>query len=330
MAADFQDRLLDELMPLKGKIKEEPAIVADVSPAAVFMAAPRLSATRTPTTAPAIVEDAPAAVFKAAPRLSAVGTPMAAAAKATAPNDDKHGWRGTCAICMDMLPLEGNRRTFYECCCKRLCKACSEKCDQYDTRCPLCRAPVPTSDAEALRRVQKHVDKGNVEAQTYLARMYQLGHLGLKKSPKRAFQLYDLAAAQGHVNAQFALGTECYSSGQGTEINYKTAAHWLRSAAEHGHPGAQRNLGEAFYNGKGVAQSYDEAVRWFRLAAVQGEPDALFNLGACYQNGEGAPRDLYEALRCFKRAAAKENAGAAAAVEKLEAHLAAARPGPPT
>ncbi len=30
MAADFQDRLLDELMPAKLKIKEEPAIVGDV------------------------------------------------------------------------------------------------------------------------------------------------------------------------------------------------------------------------------------------------------------------------------------------------------------
>ena len=47
LAADFQDRLLDELMPAKLKVKEEPAIVADVAPAAGSKAAPRLSAVPT-------------------------------------------------------------------------------------------------------------------------------------------------------------------------------------------------------------------------------------------------------------------------------------------
>eukprot|EP00628_Pelagophyceae_sp_CCMP2097_P014989 CAMPEP_0206814650 /NCGR_PEP_ID=MMETSP0975-20121206/8888_1 /ASSEMBLY_ACC=CAM_ASM_000399 /TAXON_ID=483370 /ORGANISM="non described non described, Strain CCMP2097" /LENGTH=232 /DNA_ID=CAMNT_0054356821 /DNA_START=87 /DNA_END=783 /DNA_ORIENTATION=- len=147
------------------------------------------------------------------------------------------------------------------------------------------------SSAETLRQVQKHVDKGNVEAQMHLANVYHHGTLGLKKSPKRAFQMCELAAAQGDVKAQFALGSVCYDSGEGAKINYKTAARWLRSAAEQGHPGAQLYLGAALYIGKGVAQSHDEAVQWFRLAAAQGDADGLYSLGMCYATGEGVPQD---------------------------------------
>jgi len=41
------------------------------------------------------------------------------------------------------------------------------------------------------------------------------------------------------------------------------------------------------------------------------------------------PRDGREALRLYKRAAAKGDADAAAQLERLEAHLAATRSGPP-
>jgi hypothetical protein len=71
LATAFQERLLNELMPAK-KPNEAPAVVEDTSDGA-----------------------------KA--RLSAVQ----AAAEATALNDDAPDWRGTCAICLDLLPFEG-------------------------------------------------------------------------------------------------------------------------------------------------------------------------------------------------------------------------------
>ncbi len=154
LAAEFQDRLLDELMPEKLTVKEEPAIVEDV---------------------------APADGAKAHPRAPAVRAESTALAKASALNDDKPDWRGTCAICLDLLPVDGGK-TFYSCCCKKICTACSRKCLEYDTRCPLCRTPTSTSNAEWLRRLQKHVDKGNAEAQTMLGAAYLKGDVGLKKS----------------------------------------------------------------------------------------------------------------------------------------------------
>jgi hypothetical protein len=292
LAAAFQDRLLDELMPAK-KVKEEPAIVADV---------------------------APADGFKAVARLSAV--PTAKAAEAGAVKDDTPAWRGICAICLDLLPIKDGQQSFNSCCCKLICTECSAKAREYDERCPLCRAALPKSGAELVRRLQKHADKGNAEAQVQLGDKYRLGDVGLKKSLKRALQLYKLAAAQGHAIAQSRLGRSS-EHGEGVKINYKTAAQWYRRAAEQGYPLAQFNLAVMSYDGTGVAQSHEEAVKWYRLAAAQGLAEALYMLGVCHANGHGAPQDLHEALRLYKRAAAKGYAGAAVQVERLEAHLAA-------
>jgi hypothetical protein len=299
LTKEFQDRLLDELMPAK-KAKEEPPIVDDVAPAAGSNA-----------------------------RLPAVPTQTTALVKASAPNDGAPAWRGTCAICLDVLPINSGKQTFYDCCCKTICKDCHVKCRQHDERCPLCRAPPSKSGAEWVSRVQKHADKGNAEARLVLGDAYFSTGMGIKQSLKRALPFYELAAAQGDARAQSKLG-HCYEIGKGVKINYKTAAQWYRRAAEQGFPGGQSNLGVLFYEGKGVAQSYDEAVRWYRLAAAQGHSGALFNLGACYKDGDALARDNHEALRCFKRAAAEGHLEAAAQVEVLKFRLAAARPGPPT
>jgi hypothetical protein len=244
------------------------------------------------------------------------------ASKTGALCDDASSWRGTCAICLDALPFENDKQTFYSCCCKRICTVCHVECRQHDERCPLCRAPPPKSAGEWLRRLEKHAAKGNAEARVMLGTEYSKVGSGHRQDLKRAAQLFELAAAQGHAFAQFKLGL-CYKTGIGVEIDSKTAARWLRRAADQGYPLAQYKLGTAFYYGKGVAQSHDEAVKWYRLAAAQGDKDALYYLGVCYGNGLGAPRDLDKALRLFKRAAAKGHAGAASEVEKLEKWLAA-------
>jgi hypothetical protein len=275
-----------------------------------------------PTTSGAVEDVAPAAGLKAAPRAPVIRTTVTPAVQADAANDGTPSWRGTCAICLDLLPLEGDRQNFYDCCCMKICKDCSVKCKEYDTRCPFCRAPRAESAAEWVRRLQKHADEGNAEAQVQLGDAYYHGSTGLKKSLKRACQLYELAAAQGHAEAQSELAC-CYERGHGVEIDCAAAVQWCRRAADQGLPRAQTNLGVMIYDGSGVAQSYEEAVKWWRLAAAQGYVDALFNLSECYADGEGVPQDLHEALRFYKLAAAHGDVVAASAVDKLTARLAA-------
>jgi len=69
-----------------------------------------------------------------------------------------------------------------------------QKVQEYNKQCPLCRTPGPKSDAETLRQLQGHVDKGNATAQYNLGNAYLHGVLGLKKSFKRALQLQTLSA----------------------------------------------------------------------------------------------------------------------------------------
>ena len=170
MATEFQDPLLDALMP--PKVKEAPATV-----------------------------DGPAPVTgaRAAARVSAVGT----AAAAAAPNDAAPHWRGTCAICLSVLPVEQERQVIYDCCCKRICMAYTVKCFKHDTRCPFCRTVARASDAEELRRLRKHVSKGNTDAQHTVGNAYRDGDLGLAQSFTRTVELYKLGAKQGHAPARF-------------------------------------------------------------------------------------------------------------------------------
>jgi hypothetical protein len=301
LAAAFQGRMLDALVPEKLKITEALAIVADVAPAAGSKAA------RLP------------AGSKAA-RLPAAGTTATAVVEATAVNDAAPGWRGTCAICLDLFSVCDGLQVFYACCCEKICADCSNKCTEYDERCPLCRRLPHASDAELLRRLQQHADKGNAEAQREVGYAYREGSFGLKKSEKRAFQFFQLSAAQGYAPAQTQLGV-CYGVGEGVEIDYKAAALWYRRAAEQGYPDAQYNLANVFYHYQDVL-SYDEAVKWYRLAAAQGNAGALFKLGMCYEAGHGVPADDDEALRCFKRAAAKGHGTAIAKLDIIKARLA--------
>ncbi|KAJ1458105.1 hypothetical protein M885DRAFT_614791 [Pelagophyceae sp. CCMP2097] len=208
LASVFQDQLLDELMPLKLKMNEAPAIVADVSPADGAKAAARLSAAR------------------------AANTTVASAS-----NNDTPGWRGTCAIYLD--PKD---------------KECDDKSSEYDERCPLCRSLAYESDAEWVGRVQKHVDKGNAEAQIMLGTEYRDGGTGLEQDFKRA-----------KINLK--------ASAQWTRRSYDEAVRWYRFAAAQGHAEALFNLGVCHANGQVVPQDDHEALRFLKRAAVKGSMD---------------------------------------------------------
>jgi len=142
-------------------------------------------------------------------------------------------WRGTCAICLDLLPL--GSLTFYDCCAKKFCRECSSKCVLNDDRCPLCRRPGHTSDTEWVQRVQQHADEGNAEAQLQLGDMYRKGDMGLEKSSRMAFELHQSAALRGHAGAQFTLGLS-YEVGDGVQIDSAAASILILRAAEQGYP----------------------------------------------------------------------------------------------
>ena len=108
----------------------------------------------------------------------------------------------------------------------------------------------------AKQRLMAKAEKGDSDAQFRLAEM-----LGPAQQEERE-RLYRMAAEQGHVEAECAMGM----------INFKfpthrEAARWFQRAAEKGHPSAQRHLAAMHENGFGVPKSLIEAYRWYALDA---------------------------------------------------------------
>lgn len=119
----------------------------------------------------------------------------------------------------------------------------------------------------------------------------------------QAFRLFEPLAANGNTNAQFMLGL-MHAQGQGTEQNFYEAARMYRLAGNHGHAGAQVNLGSLFENclGNGPCNS-EEAANWYRRAADQGDAVAQYNLGVLYGIGRGVAEDEWTARILFRNSA---------------------------
>jgi len=81
------------------------------------------------------------------------------------------------------------------------------------------------------------------------------------------------------------------------------AVRWLRQAAEHGHPDAQRELGKRYMSGQVVPQDYVEAARWYGRAAHQGNIETFGALAALHSLGRGVPQDFVEAHKWYDLAA---------------------------
>lgn len=147
----------------------------------------------------------------------------------------------------------------------------------------------------------------------------------------RAYEAGDYSAAarswrapaeHGHVGAQFNLGI-AYATGKGVETNLERAAHWWRAAAEQGHTVAQLNLGLLYWRGEGVDKNLTEARRWWKLAAAGGDPAAQFHLGALAATGEGGSRNYEEAVRWWRLSAAQGYRQAIKGLEILRTYGAA-------
>jgi hypothetical protein len=124
----------------------------------------------------------------------------------------------------------------------------------------------------AFQEMLPFAEQGNVDAQYYIARMYDEGR-GALENDKAAVKWYTLAAEQGDRWAQYSLGRK-YDFGEGAPENDKTAVKWYTLAAEQGYAGAQYSLGVMYDNGYGVPVNDKTAIKWYTLAAEQGNANA--------------------------------------------------------
>ncbi len=78
-------------------------------------------------------------------------------------------------------------------------------------------------------------------------------------------------AAQGNLDAEFALGASYFNGSHGAELNWFEAEKWLHKAAQRGHEQAQETLSRLYAaptrKDQRVHQNWSEAYFWFLLAA---------------------------------------------------------------
>ena len=193
----------------------------------------------------------------------------------------------SCPICLELLPKDPQQKTCQACCGNKICTQCWEKCAKVKLTCPLCRMPIPTNEAEVVAQIQNRVTKGDKVAQWGLGSSYEHGLYGLKKSMKRAAQLYELSAAQGHTGAQCNLGA-CFKNGHGVKLDNKKALKYYTMAAEKGIAEAQCICGFMYMTGEGVERDSVEVQKFWELAAAQGHQVAQQNLAVL--RGQNARR----------------------------------------
>ena len=79
---------------------------------------------------------------------------------------------------------------------------------------------------------------------------YFLGD-GIERDTKKAFELFEKCAKNGHLEAKVNLAG-LYYSGEGVQKDYKKALELLEECAESGHADAQYNLGSMYFLGDGI------------------------------------------------------------------------------
>ena len=145
---------------------------------------------------------------------------------------------------------------------------------------------------KALAIWLKEANDGHADAQWVVGNMFVSGDGMREADPQTAAFYYTESAKQGHVEAQVSLAT-LYRTGQGVEQDFAEAVKWLYKAAEAGHPVAQSDLGDIFYNGENgeIARNRAHAFEWYRLAARSGVALAQFRLAQMYLQRIGTDRN---------------------------------------
>ena len=186
---------------------------------------------------------------------------------------------------------------------------------------------------KAFSRLHELADQGDVDAQFYLADMYDVGRRWFLPDKEKAIELYTKAAVQRHfgarsrlhelanqgdANAQFGVAYmgECdqllmrfHKEGvvkwyaKAAEQEHAKALSKLNEFADQGVAEAQYCLGHMYECAEGVGQDYGKAVEWYTKAAEQRHANAQFRLGYMYDGGEGVTEDKEKAVEWYTKAA---------------------------
>jgi len=168
-------------------------------------------------------------------------------------------------------------------------------------------APVKTGKTSP-RKPQAPSDNGSLpaaakdpEAQFYQGNLYLSGQQG-QTDYARALDSFLAAAEMGHSGALRTLG-QMYENGLGIPPSPSEALKWYSLAAGHGDVRAMTAFGYVAFTGFGTPQNTEVGLTWLRMAGEQGDVEAQLLLGAIYDSGWSVAEDDAEALKWYALAA---------------------------
>jgi uncharacterized protein len=153
---------------------------------------------------------------------------------------------------------------------------------------------------QAKSLFEKAAEQGEVDAQFNLAVMYARGDAPPDNHPDmaKAVPLFRKAALQGHPESQYILAL-AYHEASGVQRDEEECKKWMLASAEQGYSRAEFNVAARYYKDS----DYKNAFTWFMRAADQKHSRAELNVGSMYYVGEGTAKDFEQALYWYQRAA---------------------------
>ena len=136
---------------------------------------------------------------------------------------------------------------------------------------------------ESLALFEKAAEGGVAEAYLKLAELYGYNFADRPDSADKALKYLKTAAEMGVKGAQRELGTALYLD----VGNEKNAIAALEKAAEEGDDIAMSLLGDLYYKGLAVKRDFDRAYYWYSRHFDKYSEPTYFGLGRCYLYGVG-------------------------------------------
>lgn len=159
--------------------------------------------------------------------------------------------------------------------------------------------------------LRKAAQKGHLEAQFALGKIYQFGRGKVYQDLKESVYWYEKAANQGDVQA--ATHLQVLSNSKGYQLDRipnsddKWDVQWIIKTAQQGDVQSQFDLGRLYQEGKKIKMNYKKAFSWYYQAADKGHQEAMLALAGMYLEGKGTKANPQMALSWYEQAADLDN-----------------------
>jgi hypothetical protein len=141
--------------------------------------------------------------------------------------------------------------------------------------------------------IERAAEAGHGGALYYLALLHLNGqpHIGLEPCTLEEFvKKLDKAVDAGNVDARFVRGHSFYHGTEGYPQNYKKALEDFLQAADQGHADSAVSAGAMYHSGMGVPTDQTKAFELYQLAGELGSQEGWKNVIDCWRNGLGVPK----------------------------------------